>query len=111
MATARTERWIQPSVKMATWNLAASENGDSWEVPQFGDKTFTVTGTLAGVATTLQGSNDGTNWFTVKDFLGAAIAPTTAAMVTLGDNPRYLRPVSGVGQTVTVIIVARGAAR
>ena len=111
MATTLSQQWIKPSVIRASWSLAASENGDAFECPQFGDKTVTITGTLAGVATTLQGSNDGTNWFTVKDFLGAAIAPTTAAMATLGDNPRYLRPVSGVGQTVTVILVARGGAR
>lgn len=111
MATTLTTSWIKPSVMMAQWNLVASETGEAFECPQFGDKTVTITGTLAGVATTLQGSNDGSNWFTVQDFLGTNIAPTTAAMATLGNSPRFLRPVSGVGQTVTVTIVARGGAR
>lgn len=111
MATTLTQRWIKPSCVQASWNLAASEAGDPFEFPQFGDKTVTITGTLAGVATTLQGSNDGTNWFTIKDFLGVAIAPTAAAMATLGESPRYIRPLAGVGQTVTVILVARGGAR
>lgn len=108
MATTLTTSWIAPNCIQASWNLAASESGDALEWPMGGDKTVTITGTFGGNATVIEGSNDGTNWFTVADFLGVAISLTAAGMKTLGDAPRYIRPRAAAGQTVTVILVARG---
>jgi hypothetical protein len=116
MATTLIKQWIAPSVIQAQWAaLAGGETGDVWECPMFGDKTATLSGTFGTSTVTLQGSNDGTNWFTVNDFLDVAAfnAATAAAMKTLGNNPRYLRPVvaAGTGTGLNMTIVARGGAR
>lgn len=111
MSTALSDQWIGPSLRKAQWDLAASEDGVAFECGQFGDKTVTVSGTFGAATVTIQGSNDGTNWFTCTDFLGVAATFTVGGIKTLGNSPRYIRPTSGVGQSVTVIIIARGAAR
>lgn len=115
MATTLSQSWVAPSVIQARWaSLAGGDNGDSWECPQFGDKTVTVTGTFGTSTVTFQGSNDGTNWFTLEDFTGTPITgKTAAAMETIGNNPRYIRPSvsAGTGSGLDVIILARGAAR
>lgn len=112
MSTALTVRWIRPSTKMATWNLAASESGLPFECPDFGDKTVTVTGTFGAASVLIEGSNDGTNWLPTQDFVGVTpVSFAAAGMKVLASCPRYIRPTAGAGQTVTVIIIARGSAR
>lgn len=115
MATTLQDSWIGPSLRQARWAaLASSENGETWDCGQFGDKTITVTGTFDTATITLLGSNDGTNWFTIQDFLGTNITFTASGMRTLGNSPRYIRPSAGAGAgsvNVDVIIIARGSAR
>jgi hypothetical protein len=69
----------------------------------------TFTGTFGGATVTLQGSNDGTNWFNLLQN-GTAIAATAAALFDFSTAARYLRPAltGGTGDSVTAILMLRG---
>jgi hypothetical protein len=56
------------------------------------------TGTFGGATVVLQGSNDGTNWVTLKDTQGEDISATDAGMFEFTSAARYLR-VSASGGT------------
>lgn len=65
-------------------------------------------GTFGG-AVTLQKSNDGVTWFTVKDFDGVDIAPTAAAFYEFSTSAMQLRVlVAAAVSAVDVIMVLRG---
>ena len=75
--------------------------------------TVTITGTFAAATVVLQGSNDGTNWFTVIDRYGSAISFAAAGYAEVSTAFKYLRPsTSGGGgtQDIDVILTLRGRA-
>jgi hypothetical protein len=69
-----------------------------------------VTGTFGGATITLQGSNDGTNFVTLKDSAGTAISFTAAGMAEFSTAALYLKPTSsgGTADNVTVTLILRG---
>jgi hypothetical protein len=69
-----------------------------------------VTGTFGGATITLQGSNDGTNFVTLKDSAGTAISVTAAGMAEFSTAALYLKPTStgGTADNVTVTLILRG---
>jgi hypothetical protein len=69
-----------------------------------------VTGTFGGATITLQGSNDGTNFVTLKDSAGTAISVTAAGMAEFSTAALYLKPTStgGTADNVTVTVILRG---
>jgi hypothetical protein len=69
-----------------------------------------VTGTFGGATITLQGSNDGTNYVTLKDSAGTAISFTAAGMAEFSTAALYLKPTSsgGTADNVTVTVILRG---
>ena len=71
--------------------------------------SISITGTFAGGTTAvLQGSNDGINWFTVKDMAGADISTTAAAAFDFSSAFAYFRlnVTSGANDSITGIVVA-----
>lgn len=66
---------------------------------------FTKTGTPA---VTVQVSNDGTNWATVKDVTGAGVTKTevSTTLHEVSSNARFVRVISGAG-TVTATVTVR----
>jgi hypothetical protein len=63
----------------------------------------------AGLNVVVEGSNDGTNWATLKDPFANPIAFTTAGISQIVEISRYIRPrvAGGDGTTnVTVTLVA-----
>lgn len=67
-----------------------------------------LTGTFGG-AVTLQKSNDGTNWVTVKDLNGNDIAPVAAGLFEFSTAALYLRVSAAAGvSAVTATMVLRG---
>lgn len=79
----------------------------------FADKTVTFTGTFGGATFILQGSNDGTNWFTLHygPITTDTISTTVAAVFLVYENTRYIRPsVSGGSSTDVDVIIAAGHA-
>lgn len=70
-----------------------------------------ATGTFGGASVALQMSNDGTNWATIKDLQGDAIALTGAtSMSEFTCSAAYIRPsvTGGTSDNVDVIVVLRG---
>lgn len=111
-ATYNTEASPDDSIRVFTWSgLATSGDiGDTQSAPAYSEKTFTVTGTFTGAPTVaLQGSNDGTNWFPLKNKQGTAITFAAAGMDTTQDRPLFVRPTLSAGAggaAITVICVA-----
>jgi hypothetical protein len=100
-------------ITWASLTSATSDVGEAVEMPYLSDRSVQVFGTFGtGGACTLQGSNDGTNWATLDDTQGTAIAQTAAGVKQLAPITRYIRPniTAGSGATITcVIYCARSA--
>ena len=104
------------SILVATWTPLTTANADgaTMKYPEWADRTFSVTGTFgAGGTLVIQGSNDGTNWFTLNSAAGATAASFTAAGIkTMIELPLFVRPFVSAGDGTTslsVILVARRA--
>lgn len=63
-----------------------------------------------GTTAVLQGSNDGSTYFTLKDILGNSVSATAAALFEVSTSVRYIKPSvsSGSADNVNVIVVMRG---
>lgn len=79
------------------------------------DKTVSAHGTWGGATLVVEGSEDGTNYFTLNDSRGEgnAISLTADNIVTILENPRYIRckTTGGTGTALTVTITAQSAQR
>jgi hypothetical protein len=75
---------------------------------RYPDKTVSVEGTMGGATVSIQGSEDGVNFHTLRGGSGGAgsLVFTTAGQDVLIENVPYLKPIhtGGTGETVTVII-------
>lgn len=67
-------------------------------------------GSFGGATVTLQMSNDGTNWVTIKDLQGVVISATATAMFEFTCSAAYIKPsvTGGSANNVDVILVLRG---
>jgi hypothetical protein len=67
-------------------------------------------GTFGGATIALQGSNDGTTFYTLEDLQGTAISGTAAGYFEFTTAALYLRPSisGGSGNAVNVIAMLRG---
>lgn len=73
------------------------------------DRTVSFVGTWDSATAILQGSNDGSVWFTLNDYLGVDISATGNAMFLVAETPRYIRPVtSGGGASTNVDVIVVG---
>ena len=100
------------------WTWANMGNADAGEAlgPDgggiaFADKTVQIVAAAYGSATiVIQGSNDGTNWFTLtnpnNDDLSFTIGNQLEAIL---ENPLYIRPSTsgGTGTDITVTLAGR----
>lgn len=85
-------------------------NGDSGSLVTIGRDywkfTMQVVGTFgAGGTILLEGSNDGTNFTTVKDVNNAAVSVIDTSMIRVEGIPRYLRPRASAGDGTTNLSV------
>jgi hypothetical protein len=92
--------------------LTASVSGTGVEKAQHADLCWQAVGANWGGATlTLQGSNDGTNWFSMTNAAGGAAATfTTDGGKQTIERPRYVRPTlttAGTAADVTVTLYMR----
>lgn len=97
------------STALATWALGNADNGIQVEFPDYADRSIQVEGTFGGATVTIQGSNDGTNWQTLRDPQGVALTVTSAALKQVLETTRYIRAISsgGTGTAVSVTLFAR----
>jgi hypothetical protein len=104
------------TVKRYSWTgLLNGDDGTPLEFPQYADRSVQVTGTFgAGGTIVLEGTNDGTNYVTLKDPLGAAVSFTAAGLKLIGELPWKIRPRVTAGDGTTVLaayILMRSATR
>jgi type 1 fimbria pilin len=96
-------------VRGGSWTgLANGESGAALFLPAFSDRTVQISGTFgAGGSVTMQGSLDGTNWFTLTDPQGNNITKTAASLEAISEATPYIRPTitAGDGTTSLTIIV------
>ncbi|MCH8211155.1 MAG: hypothetical protein IIB99_07250 [Planctomycetes bacterium] len=90
----------QDAVRTYLWEaiVQGSLDGAAIELPDHADRSVQVTGNFSGPATlTMQGRNDGTNWVTLLDPFGNAIAFTAAGIKQIMEFTKEIRPLaSGV---------------
>jgi len=91
-----------------TWTaLPASLAGPSVSGPGWTDRSVQVTGTFGvGATVTLQGSNDGTNWFTLHDPFANLLSFTAAGFAEVTEIALFMRPnVAGGDGTTSINVV------
>lgn len=95
------------SVIIASWTMATGDTAAFLEVPSFGDHSVQVAGTFGGATVNIEGSNDGTNFVTMTDPQGTALAFSAAGLKQAMELVRYIRPavVGGSGVSITVTMV------
>src|SRR5574343_1417608 len=70
------------------------------------DRSLQITGTFGvGGTVIIEGSNDGTNYATLKDHLGVALSLTAAGIYSVDQITRYLRPRISAGDGTTSLTV------
>src|SRR5258708_10216842 len=102
--------------QLFTWTSVPNGNqGASVHAIDYTDRTVQVTGTFGvGGSVQLEGSLDNTNWFILRDPLGANLTFTAAGLKQILENPRFIRPnvTAGDGTTaLTVNVVVSSTAR
>lgn len=94
-----------------TWTPLTETNADGSPAMFVGsgDRTFQVTGTFGGGTIVLEGSLNGTDWFTLKDPSNTAISLTSAGLRTVLENCTYVRPrvTAGTGVSLTAVLMVR----
>jgi len=114
MATGRVVTQPAKRVVSVIWEgLTEDEDGDSVSIAQWQDKTVQATGTFANETVTIQGSLDGTNWFTLHDLQDGDLAFAAAGLEAIQENVLYIRPSVGTGGgagTVDVDVIISGVA-
>ena len=95
-----------PSCLISWSGLLNADTGAAVELVDYADKTATMTGTFGvGGSITLQGSNNGTDWFALTDAQTSAVTKNSAAMELIVENPRYIRPIVTAGDGTTNLVV------
>ena len=108
-----TVQYLQEMTMLATWPALNSTDttGVPFEAPDYSDMTVQISGTFGAGTLTMQGSNDGTTWFSLTDPQGNAIAKNSAGMECIEEAPRYVRPSLGSANTTDSINVLLKATR
>lgn len=100
------------SVLLLGWSgLLLTDTGSAVQFAKYADRCIQVTGTFgAAGSVTLEGSNDGSSWFTLSKMSGGPATFTAAGGSQILDNPLFVRPnvTAGDGTTdLTVTLCAR----
>lgn len=87
----------------ALWEtMGDADTGTVIAFNEFLDRSVQVTGTFNGVTVTIQGSNDGVNFATLKDYEGNGLTFTAAGLRPIAEGVRYLRPITSGGSSTDV---------
>jgi hypothetical protein len=90
-----------------TWTgLDSDDSGIPITIVDYTDQTVVVRGTFgSGGSVTMQGSMDGTNWYTLTDPQGNALTKTAAGIEMVVEAPLYIRPLVTAGDGTTSLTV------
>jgi hypothetical protein len=100
-----TTDFLEEGVVLAKWGpLANGENGNPAQLRKWPTKTVQVFGTLGvGGSISIQGSNDGTNWVTLRDSLGVALTFTALGLRDILENCVHFRAIVTAGDGTTAL--------
>lgn len=105
MATRPLTKAQVGAARLYTWETLTETNDDGAPV-DLGDNPRSATGQLTGDFgsgnTGWQGSNDGTNYFTLLDVGGNTSVISAAGGAQFATLPRYIRPLVATGSAVDV---------
>lgn len=87
------------------WDLAAGDDGVQVAHTDSGDRTVQVTGTFGGATVLVEGSLDGSNWFTLRDAPGVALSFTSPGLRSVLENAPLIRARAAGGDGTTAIVV------
>jgi hypothetical protein len=114
MATrSATDVLLDDKVRVITWEgITEADDGAAVQVARYPDKSVQVVGdfTSSG-AITIEGSNDGTNWGTLHDHVGAELVITDDTPKLIAENTLYIRPRASAGSSVDMDVIIVGAPR
>src|SRR5438552_1458615 len=113
MATANGKTdFVQHGVVQSVWALGNADTGTPEQLSRYPFHSVTIAGTFGGATVLLEGSDDGTNYFTLTaesptPAVGAGdvqITTTAAGRWDFQNVPQHIRPKSsgGTGTAVTV---------
>jgi hypothetical protein len=104
----RTQPW--GDAWTAVWTVDTGDQGSPVELPGANDRSVQVVGTFATSTVVLQGSNDGTNWFTLNSPQGTALSFTASGILAVQEHCRYMRPSvsGGTGTGLVVTLFCKG---
>lgn len=90
--------------------MGNADTGTQIKLSGAADRSVQIEGTFGGATITVQGSNDGSNWQSLTDPQGNAIAKTSAALEAIQELTRYVRVISsgGTGTNVNVSLLLKG---
>jgi len=105
-----------PSISVSAWKWVGLNQTDAQGAPLsisgLTDRSVSITGTFGGATVVIEGSNDGTNYFTLNDLQASAISKTSAALEGIAEIAKFIRPRISAGASgttnVNVHIVAVG---
>ena len=97
---------------VATWaSIAAGDTINPVGPPyaDYSDRSVQLEGSFGGTVT-MQGSNDGSNYQSITDPQGNAIAKSAGAIEAISEATLWVRPSPGVGVTATniTLVMRRG---
>ena len=97
------------SVATAKWVLANADTGVAVDLTDYADRSVQVDGIFGSATVVVEGSNDGTTWFTLRDPQGLTLSFTANGLKQIMETTMYLRASSsgGTGTTVNVTLLAR----
>lgn len=100
--------------RRAEWDaLTTGDDGQPIDWSEFADRSVQVYGTFGGATVTMQGSNDPgptpTNWNTLTDLQGNALAFTAAGLEMIAEPTCWVRPVvtGGAGTSINIQMFLR----
>ena len=96
---------------IATWNLSNGDTGAPIRYAGAVERTVQIIGTFGGATVSLEGTLElvPTTWLPVTDVQGSVISKTSAALETITELVRHIRPVvtGGSGSAITVLLMMR----
>ena len=107
MAERALSRTDAGNTSVITWTgLANGDTGEALVSFDHADMSAQLQGTFGvGGSVTLQGSNDGTNWYALTDPQGNAITKTAAGLEQVTEITKYVRPSVTAGDGTTALAV------
>ncbi len=108
-----TDTGFTGEASVIAWpTLANGDFGAAVQYAGMGDRSIQFHGTFGtGGTVVLQGSNDGSNWYTLTDPQGNAISKTAAGLEAVSEATAYVRPYVSAGDgttSITATLFARG---